>query len=213
MNTDLPQSRIPTKTEVSMKQIMESLDPESLRFKVLNSAAKFKSNWLDLGELLHNVMKSEKFHEWGYETFEEYSKVELKIKLDTAMKLVSSFGYLKQYKPALTEQKNQVPVPDFKMINKLMEAEKNPNLKEDDLGELRHSVFDEGISPSGFKKQLQSFTGMETATPPPESDERLLEKLKFSINTIKRLIRKFEPADEVMDAVSSLEDFVSRQEV
>ena len=211
MNTSLPQSRTETKTEISMKKLMETLDPKSLRFQALNSAARFKSNWLDLGELLHGILKSEQFREWGYETFEEYSKVELKIKLDTAMKLVGSFGYLKKFKPSITAPDSLAPVPDFKVINKLMEAESNPNLKEDDFKTLRHSVFDEGISSGGLKKQIQTLSG--TSEPPMDDEERLLEKLKFSVNTIKKLIRKFDPADEVLDAVSSIEDFISRLEV
>ena len=50
--------RTETKTEQSMKNLMDALEPESMRFKVLNCATRFKSNWLDLGELLNNLLKN-----------------------------------------------------------------------------------------------------------------------------------------------------------
>lgn len=203
--------RAVTKTETSMIKFMESLEPESLRFRVLDCAVRFKSNWIDLGELLSSIIKNSGFKEWGYENFEEYCKHELRIKHDTAMKLVTSFGYVKKYKPELASPESPMPAPDYRLITKLMEAEKAPGLNEDDFKTLRRSVFNEGVSPQALNKQICKLSGAEESQ--PDNHERQLERLKFLITSLKKTIYRFDPGREIADAIEIIENFTSNLEV
>lgn len=201
-----------TKTEVSMKNLMDSLEPESMRFKVLNCATRFKSNWLDLGELLNNVLKTEEFQDWGYDSFEDYCRIELKVKLDTAMKLVSSFGYLKQHKPSLTDSENHKPVPDYKLISKLIEAENNPDIPEPDFKTLRNAVFNQEIStPSSLTKQIRTLTGIDEE--PANEHERTIERLRNSLTSLRKTLHKFDPEAKVVDALNEIDLFITRIEL
>ena len=204
--------RTETKTELSMKNLMESLEPDSMRFKVLNCATRFKSNWLDLGELLNNLLNSEDFKEWGYDSFEEYCKIELKVKLDTAMKLVSSFGYLKKHKPSLTDGENHKPVPDYKLISKQIEAENNPDIAPQDFKPLRDAVFNQSIStPSGLNKQIRTLTGIDEE--PANEHERTIERLRNSLSSLRKTLHKFDPEARVVDALNEIDLFITRIEL
>ena len=201
-----------TKTEVSMKNLLDSLEPESTRFKVLNCATRFKSNWLDLGELLNNLLKTEEFQDWGYDTFEDYCKTELKVKLDTAMKLVSSYGYLKRHKPSLTDSENHKPVPDYKLISKLIEAENNPDIPEPDFKTLRDAVFNQNIStPSGLNKQIRTLTGIDEE--PANEHERTIERLRTSLGSLRKTLHRFDPEAKVIDALNEIDLFITRIEL
>lgn len=204
--------RTETKTEISMKNLMDALEPESMRFKVLNCATRFKSNWVDLGELLNNVLKTEEFQDWGYDSFEDYCKIELKVKLDTAMKLVSSFGYLKQHKPSLTDSENHKPVPDYKLISKLIEAENNPDIPEPDFKTLRNAVFNQDIStPSGLNKQIRTLTGIDEE--PANEHERTIDRLRNSLTSLRKTLHKFDPEARVVDALNEIDLFITRIEL
>lgn len=206
-------NREKTNIEISMNNSLKNLDPESFRYKVLETAKKFKSNWLDLGQNLSDLLKNQDFQKWGYRNFEDYCKRELKIKLDTAMKLVSSFGYLKKHEPKLISSGLE-SVPDFKVINKLADIEKIPDFGKEKFKELHEQVFNEGISEGKLQKQIMSMSSNESIeSPKDDNDEKLLEKLKKSINILKNLLPVFEADDSVFSSLNKIEKFINEIEI
>ncbi len=200
-----------TKIEENMQEMLDKLDPESNRFKILLSAKRFKSNWLDLGELLQNLIKSEEFSKWGFQNFEAYCKAELKIKLDTAMKLVSSYGFLKKYKPELTKGNNLNEVPDFKVINKLAQVEENLEVDNDVKKDLRNSVFDEGMTYNSLNKKLKEVSGEPEEK--MNDDEQIVEKMRKSLYTLRKCLPVFDADDNILESLKTIEDFISTIEV
>ncbi|MBF0216569.1 MAG: hypothetical protein HQL30_06195 [Candidatus Omnitrophica bacterium] len=63
-----------TKVIRDIESKMDELDPESLRYKVLDGAREFKSSWIKLGQALYTVWKDKHFRGWGYAEFEVYTK-------------------------------------------------------------------------------------------------------------------------------------------
>ena len=91
-----------TKTEEAMAARLQTLDPGTTRYVVLEAAIDFKRSWVALARHLTNVRKETAFKEWGYRTFEAYAQHELHLRRETAQKLVRSFDFLNSHeKPRL----------------------------------------------------------------------------------------------------------------
>ena len=85
-----------SKTLAEIDNLMEDLEPESLRFHVLDAVKRFKGNWLELGRFVSAVEKQGVFRDWGFATFDSYCTRELKLKRPTVVKLLNSFRFLKK---------------------------------------------------------------------------------------------------------------------
>ena len=69
-----------------LNEIIEKLDPNSHRKQLIDAARAFKSNWIMFGEYLTKIASEKRYLEWGYQSFEEYCKLEIRIKKNTARK-------------------------------------------------------------------------------------------------------------------------------
>jgi len=109
--TDLPQSS----GERHIERIMEELDPSSERFQVLETAKKFKSSWVELGDRLLGVNNRNLYRDWGYGSFEEYCTREIRIKKETAQKLTLAYRFMEQHEPQLLARREEPrPLPDYR---------------------------------------------------------------------------------------------------
>lgn len=199
-----------TRAESEMSEQLERMEPGSLRYKALSGARKFKSNWLDLGELLSDISRKNAFTRWGFESFEDYCRKELKIKRETAMKLVASFGYLRKHRPALAREESEQPVPDYKVIHRLVEAEQDETIREPDARELRKSVFDEGVGAAALRRKIQALAGEDGAGDRPRPMHS--EKLKRAVWTLRRTLPEFDPDPDILRALDCIDDFIARIE-
>ena len=93
-------TKLTTKSLEGISSKMESIDKESIRYRILNSAKNFKTSWIDLGQSLYSVWKDKLYKEWGYMTFEAYTAKEIGIKKPTAIKLLKSYYFLEREEPA-----------------------------------------------------------------------------------------------------------------
>lgn len=138
------ETSVKTKAEALIDQLMQQLDPASPRYHVLASARQFKSSWVDLGEKLLKVKRQGLFHEWGYQDFIEYCRKEVRIKQPTAQKLTLAYRYLEQKEPGLLQQdKDLQPLPDYRSVDLLRQAEEEQRLSQDEMSQLRHAVLSE----------------------------------------------------------------------
>ncbi|MCF6180190.1 MAG: hypothetical protein L3J63_12510, partial [Geopsychrobacter sp.] len=109
-----------TKGELVIEQIMQQLDPSSPRYRVLSVAHQFKSSWIELGEQLNIVRSAGEFNKWGYSSFEDYCRDEVRIKKDTALKLTGAYRYLEKEEPqVLARSREMQPIPDYRSIDML----------------------------------------------------------------------------------------------
>jgi len=79
---------------------MSSLDAESMRYHVLESAKNFKNILDRAGRSLYSVWKDKLYKDWGFSTFDIYTVKRLVIKKPTAMKLLRSYYFLEKEEPA-----------------------------------------------------------------------------------------------------------------
>jgi len=204
--------RVKSITERNMNDKLADLDPASERFLVLSAAKKFKSNWLDLGELLSDCLQKSCFKTWGFDNFDDYLKSELRIKPETAMKLIASFGYLKKHRPSMTSPSEVFkPIPDFKLINKLQDAVDSYDFSKKEVTELQESVFDKGISSAKLNKTIKTMIPEGEDTDINENhEEKLIGKMRQALETIKKIMPVFEPDNKILISLQEVETFLSQ---
>lgn len=167
---------------VRIEQLMEQLEPGSERYNILNCARRFKSSWLDLGRLLQLVRQQQLYRQWGYDSFEQYCASEIHIRRATADKLTMAYHFVEQKRPALLDNDNLAPVPDFRSINLLQQAQAHSGLDEEQRHELHQAVFERELSHPGIAKRYKEMT-MAVATP----QARHLEACKSALSAARRL--------------------------
>lgn len=171
-----------TAGEHHIEGLMEQLDPQSQRYQVLDSARRFKSSWVELGEQLLKVSSRRLFQDWGYASFEDYCSREVRIKQPTAQKLTLAYRYLEQEEPQLLARRAEFkPLPDYRSVDLLRQARETPELAEEDFRKLRRTVLEEDRSHPTARKHFKELM------PAQEESPALKTLLKTGVGSARRL--------------------------
>lgn len=199
-----------TKAELVIEKIMQQLDPASSRYQVLSVARQFKSSWVELGEQLTRVRNSGEFSSWGYGTFEDYCRDEVRIKKETAIKLTCAFNFLEKEEPEILARSRQMlPVPDYRSIDLLRQAQENGQLNTEQYQQLREAVFEKERSHPTVAKQFREFNGQNQ--PPAESEllrQALLtaRRLENHLQQLPQLSEHLPPCTSLIQQLEQLSD-------
>lgn len=123
-------------------------DPE--RATMLRLSRRFKTTWIELGEALAMIKKEQSWKRWGYESFEVYTKNELKLRGDTVEKLTGSFMFLHKRAPEVLKRDpvGETALPSYMAIDYLRrveeKAEADDSIPKEAVEEVRHKILDEG---------------------------------------------------------------------
>lgn len=209
----------PRKNNKSIQRIeeqMDGLEPESLRYRVLDAARGFKSSWIELGQYLFTVYKDKLFRDWGYQTFETYCGKEIGIRQATALKLLKSYSFLETEEPEYVSKKSldeRKPdrIPSFESVNALRLAHANERISEDQYEELREDILEEGKEDAEVKKKIQYIlkTGPKKSSDPAEEKGAALKKLTLYLKNYKndvsldqippKILKKLDELIEVLE--------------
>jgi len=198
-----------TKGELVIEQIMQQLDPASPRYRVLTVARQFKSSWVELGEQLSLVRNGGEYSSWGYGSFDDYCREEVRIKKDTAYKLTGAYTYLQKEEPAILARSREMqPIPDYRSIDMLRQAREDQQLSDEQFQLLRDTVIEKERSHPTVAKQFRELTGQNTTL----TEEQLLRQ---SLATARRLEGQLQQlpnmAKEALTAFSNIMDELIRQ--
>ena len=144
-----------TKGAQHIEQLMQQLPPDSERYRVLASARQFKSSWVELGEWLARVSNSNQFSDWGYTTFEDYCTREVRIRRKTAEKLLLAYRFLERKEPGLLKRKAGRPLPDYRSVDLLRQADEEKPFSPAEYGELRQAVIEEERNHPSVARQFR----------------------------------------------------------
>ncbi len=199
-----------SKGEMVIERIMQELDPQSERYRILATAKQFKSSWVELGEKLLDVQKKGVFRQWGYDSFEDYCSREVRIKQPTAQKLTLAYRYLEKEEPELLARRTELkPLPDYRSIDLLRQAKEELDLPADDYANLRRTVLEEERSHPTVQKQFREVAGDRLPTDPALP-------LRHALGAARRLHNTLQPLPEVpadfIDAVSRLVNWLEAGE-
>ncbi len=146
-----------TKTDAQMAADEERFADDPERVEMLRCVRRFKTSWLELGEALTRIRRSNHWKTWGYETFEAYAKNELRLRQDTVDKLTGSFVFLQKRAPEVLDRESMKgPVPSYQAIDYLRRAEEQEDAPKDVVRALYTKVMDEGTSLPKLKKEFES---------------------------------------------------------
>lgn len=130
--------------ERTIDMLMRKLEPNTERYQVLDTAKRFKSSWVELGDKLSKVSSAALYKEWGYASFDDYCLQEIRIKKGTAEKLTSAYRFMERHEPELLARREELnPLPDYRSLDLLRRARDEKDFSETEYAELRKSVVEE----------------------------------------------------------------------
>ncbi|MDD5428953.1 MAG: hypothetical protein PHI58_06975 [Candidatus Omnitrophica bacterium] len=183
-----------TRSLERIEERMTGVEPDSIRYRVLQSAKNFKTSWIELGQALYTVWKDKAYKEWGYLTFDAYTQKEIGIKKPTAMKLLKSYYFLEKEEPVYlqkeySEAQSPASVPSYEAVNLLRLAKSKNTLDKDDYQRFKKNVFEEGRDPGLIKKDLTSLMRQREELSPDEARQKrkfaVIKRMVSTLNTLK----------------------------
>ncbi len=160
--TDTPQSS----GEKHIEKIMQQIEPGSERYQVLDTAKRFKSSWVELGDKLLRVSTAGRYREWGYASFEDYCVQEVRIRKGTAEKLTLAYRYMERQEPEILARREELkPLPDFRSVDLLRQAREEKNFSTEEYADLRKSVVDDEHSHSTVRKRFNDVAAARQEEP------------------------------------------------
>jgi hypothetical protein len=182
---------------------MQQLPPESERYKVLATAKQFKSSWVELGEWLARVSNKNHFSEWGYSSFDDYCTKEIRIRKQTAEKLLMAFRFLERKEPGLLERKQGRSLPDYRSVDLLRQADEQEHFSMAEYGELRQSVIEEERSHPIVAKQFRNMTHSH------HPEKKVTHQYRNALMAAKRLSTSLQEIPDVpYDLSSAVEQLI-----
>jgi hypothetical protein len=131
------------------------MPPGSFRQTVLMAAKRFKSSWVELGKLLVQVRDQALYEQWGFPTFDAYCLAEVRIRKQTADKLVRSFSFLDKHEPRAMAQEDIVETaPPFEVVQVLADAEDRGKLSAAEYKSIRDSIWDSDKPVSELRREI-----------------------------------------------------------
>ncbi len=124
-------------------------DPE--RAELLRRTRRFKASWLELAQALAEVKRGKTWERWGYDSFEAYTKSELKLRPDTVEKLTGSYVFLHKRAPeVLKRDPLDAPLPSYQAIDFLRRAEERAEeapeaVPDETISDIRKRILDDGV--------------------------------------------------------------------
>ena len=205
-----------SKVDQELAQAQSSHDDDPARATVIACARRFKSSWIELAEALIDVRRDNSWKGWGYSSFDDYTRLELRPKRETVDKLTGSYAFLQRRAPAVLDRNGlDEPIPTYQSVDFLRRAEEQPDAPAELVEGIRQKVLEDATPLPSLSKQFgaQVFPIDEAEKRRGEAAaiknvaKRLRELLADSRAVPKRLCSELTPLlDEVLAALGRAGD-------
>ena len=172
----------------NIEDILKQLTPDSYRMQLFQSAKNFKMNWVEFGEHLTKVASDKAYAEWGYKSFEDYCREEIRIKKATAVKLTNAYFFVSAEDPDLLKHSGLHQSLELDAVGFLQKARNDENCSPELYSELKASALDKGHSGSTLARKFKK--ALEEETPPTE--DAFQEQNLLLINRLQKRIKPLE---------------------
>ncbi len=146
-----------TKTDATLaaaEQEHAASDPE--RAEMIKTARLFKSSWLELAAALSRARRSGTWKRWGFESFEQYTKLELHLRPETVEKLTGSFAFLQKRAPEVLARDGLTsPIPSYQAVDFLRRAEESEDATPDVVQQLTRKVLADAAPLSAVSREYK----------------------------------------------------------
>lgn len=199
-NVDIAKELSPTER---ITQLLERVEPGSVRYQALQAALEFKGSWVELGRYLRAVEAEELWSKWDYSSVTDYYKNELHLGRGDIRKLREGYDWLKKEAPELLEwrdegsadEQTRPPTPDMDTVDQLsrgwQEAEQERVPQETYL-ELKRAALAGERSASQLRREFKEAIP-EHLRDKPEPNPR--KHLKRALNALEKALNEIEQAD------------------
>ncbi len=205
---------------------MESLDINSLRYRVLENTKNFKTSWVELGRSLYSVWKDKLYKDWGFSAFDIYTAKEIGIKKPTAMKLLRSYYFLEKEEPdylkqGYVESVDAAKVPSYEAVDLLRKAKDKKTLGLEDYTKLKKDIFEGGKDTQQLRRDLTTLVRQREELDPDEAyKKKRLTNLRRFVANLKALkqeaeVSKLLPAaliKEAQELIRKIEEQIQKNE-
>jgi len=166
-----------TKTDATLAAAEEahaSHDPE--RAEMIKTARMFKSSWLELAESLSRIRRAATWKRWNFESFEQYTKLELHLRAETVEKLTGSFAFLQKRAPeVLARDGISSPIPSYQAVDFLRRAEESEDATPDVVQALTRKVLADAAPLSAVSREYKDVVFPISETDRAERDAATLK--------------------------------------
>lgn len=201
--------------EEQLSKKVAQLPPGSFRQSVVAAARRFKSSWVELGKLLAKVHHEGLHEEWGFPSFEAYCLSELRIRKQTAEKLLRSFTFLDKREPERMKDEDIVEkAPPFEVVEVLAQAEERGQLSADEYKSVRDAIWSQEKPVSELRRELEEkFPAPEPEEPDDATQVKRLwglsKKLAAELRAVKTVPRAL--VDRADDVARDLESLLAKK--
>ncbi len=179
-----------------IEQLMQQLPPESERYQVLATAKQFKSSWVELGEWLTKVSNNKRFSEWGFTSFEDYCTKEVRIRRQTVEKLLLAFRFLERKEPGLLHRKEGWPLPDYRSVDLLRQADEEKQFSMEEYSELRQAVIEEERNHPSIAKRFRDMAHSH------QPEQKTIHQHRNALMAAKRLSTSLQGIPDVPEELT-----------
>lgn len=143
---------MPPRTQVDQQlaQAEKKHNPDPQRAELIARTRRFKSSWHELAEVLVACQKGQLYTKWGYSSFEEYFRKELRLKTATVNKLVGNFTYLQKVAPEVLNRDGVAEsIPSAESVDFLRKSAElcaDGHVPAELHDQVRAAVIDDGLS-------------------------------------------------------------------
>ncbi len=185
---------------------------EGLRGQARRAARRFKGNWLELARFVSIVHERKAFRQWGFPSFESYCSRELKIRQQTAVKLLRSYLFLRKEEPVYLESAGgTAETPDWESVNLLRRAATRRKTDPEDYSRMRDDVLVSALPPPEIKERYDRFLRPPKRDNDEERNKRIrLKRVLASLKNVRQLIGEHDLLPGA--GLDPLESFIRRIE-
>jgi hypothetical protein len=145
-----------TKTDEALAAAEEAHGSDPERAAMIKTARLFKSSWLELAAALSRVRRAASWRKWGFESFEQYTKIELHLRPETVEKLTGSFAFLQKRAPEILERDGlSSAIPTYQAVDFLRRAEEADDAPADVVEAMSKKILVDAVPLSAVSREYK----------------------------------------------------------
>ncbi len=147
----------PSKVDQDLARAQASHADDPARVTIIACARRFKSSWIELAEALVEVRRENSWKPWGYSSFDDYTRIELRLKRETVEKLTGSYAFLQRRAPRVLERDGlEEPIPSYQAVDFLRRAEEQEDAPSEAIEGIRQKVLEDAAPMASVAKQYSA---------------------------------------------------------
>ncbi len=175
-----------SKVDQDLARAQAAHDNDPTRAAIIACTRRFKSSWIELAEALIDVRRENSWKGWGFSSYDDYTRLELRLKRETVDKLTGSYAFLQRSAPRVLERDGlEEAIPSYQAVDFLRRAEEQDDAPAEALEGIRQKVLEENAPLPSLAKQ---FSAQVFPIDEAEKKRRDVAAIKNVANRLRELL-------------------------